>query len=40
MVKTMGILDQREVILWRRVITHVKVQWKHFAPEEATWEDE
>jgi hypothetical protein len=32
------ILDQREITLWSRTIAQVKVQWKHFSPEEATWE--
>jgi len=27
LVEPMGILDQREVTLPKRVITHVKVQW-------------
>jgi len=40
MVKPLGILDQREVMLRRLVITQVKVQWEHFGPEEATWENE
>eukprot|EP00253_Pinus_taeda_P011771 PITA_11771 len=30
---------QREVMLRKRVITQVKVQWHHFGPKEATWED-
>jgi hypothetical protein len=32
------ILDKKETMLWNRVIVQVKVQWKHFSPEEATWE--
>jgi hypothetical protein len=32
------ILDQREITLRNRVVAQVKVQWKHFSPEEATWE--
>jgi hypothetical protein len=32
------ILDRREITLWNRAIAQVKVQWKHFIPEEATWE--
>ena len=40
LVEPQCILDQREIILWRWAITQVKVQWKHFGPEEATWEDE
>ena len=27
-------------MLRRRAIAQVKVQWKHFGPEEATYEDE
>jgi hypothetical protein len=37
-VEPLCILDRKETILWNRVITQVKVQWKHFSPEEATWE--
>eukprot|EP00253_Pinus_taeda_P019019 PITA_19019 len=40
LVEPLSILDQREVQLWKRVITQVKVQWRHFGPDEATWEDE
>ena len=32
------ILDRKEIILWNKDIAQVKVQWKHFSPEEATWE--
>eukprot|EP00253_Pinus_taeda_P022100 PITA_22100 len=39
LVEPLSILDQREVQLRKRVITQVKVQWRHFGPEEATWED-
>ena len=35
-----SIIDRREIMLRRRAIAQVKVQWKHFGPEEATWEDE
>ena len=31
------ILDLRETVLWNRFVAQVKVQWKHFSPEEATW---
>ena len=34
----MHILDRKETILRNIAITQVKVQWKHFIPEEATWE--
>eukprot|EP00253_Pinus_taeda_P034033 PITA_34033 len=40
LVELPSILDQREVQLQRRVISQVKVQWRHFGPEEATWADE
>lgn len=26
--------------LWKWVITQTKVQWQHYGPEEAAWEDE
>eukprot|EP00253_Pinus_taeda_P016148 PITA_16148 len=40
MVELVNILDRRRVELWKRVINQVKVQWQHFGPDEATWEDE
>eukprot|EP00253_Pinus_taeda_P002722 PITA_02722 len=40
LVEPLSILNRREVQLWKRVITQVKVQWKHFGPDEATREDE
>eukprot|EP00253_Pinus_taeda_P019182 PITA_19182 len=40
LVEPLNILDWRELQLRKRVITQVKVQWQHFGPEEATWEDE
>ena len=39
-VEPLSILDRREVQLRKRVITQIKVQWQHYEPEEATWEDE
>eukprot|EP00253_Pinus_taeda_P023982 PITA_23982 len=39
-VEPLSILDQREVTLRKWDITQVKVQWQHFGPDEATWEDE
>ena len=30
--------DKREIFLQNRTIGHVKVQWKHLSPDEATWE--
>ena len=40
LVEPLTILDRREVQLRKRVIIKVKVQWQHYGPEEATWEDE
>ena len=40
LVEPVSILDRRRVVLQKRVITQVKVQWQHFGPDEATWEDE
>ena len=37
-VEPLCILDKKETTLQNRVITQVKVQWKHFSPEEVTWE--
>ena len=37
-VETSHILDRKEIVLRNQVIAQVKVQWKHFSPEEATWE--
>jgi hypothetical protein len=37
-VEPLRILDRREITLQNRVGAQVKVQWKHFIPEEATWE--
>ena len=34
------ILYPREVVLHKQTIVQVKVQWEHYAPEEATWERE
>jgi hypothetical protein len=34
----LSILDRKETILRNRAISQVKVQWKDFSPEEATWE--
>eukprot|EP00253_Pinus_taeda_P028576 PITA_28576 len=36
LVELLNILDRREVTLWKRAITQVKVQWQHFGPDEAT----
>eukprot|EP00253_Pinus_taeda_P014061 PITA_14061 len=40
LVELLNILNRREVMLRKRAITQVKVQWQHFGPDEATWEDE
>jgi hypothetical protein len=37
-LEPLRILDQREITLRNRAIAQVKVQWKHFSPEEVTWE--
>jgi hypothetical protein len=34
------ILDRKETSLRNRTIAWVKVQWKHFGPDDATWEME
>ena len=34
------ILDKREVQLRKRTIVQLRVQWKHFEADEATWENE
>eukprot|EP00253_Pinus_taeda_P006256 PITA_06256 len=36
LVKPVRILDQRRVVLWKRAIIQVKVQWQHFGSDEAT----
>ena len=40
LVEPLNTIDQREIMLQKRAIAQVKVQWKHFGQEEATWEDE
>ena len=35
-VEPLRIMDKKETTLWNRVIAQVKVQWKHFSPDEAT----
>ena len=40
LVEPLTILERREVQLWKRVTSQAKVQWQHYGPEEATWEDE
>eukprot|EP00253_Pinus_taeda_P013427 PITA_13427 len=39
-VEPVSILDRRSVVVWKRAIIQVKVQWQHFGLHEATWEDE
>ena len=34
------ILDKKERMLRNQAIVQIKVQWKHFSPEEETWEME
>ena len=34
------ILEREEIELRNRIVARVKVQWKHFTVEEATWERE
>jgi hypothetical protein len=34
------IIDRKETPLRNKTIAQVKVQWKHFGPDEATWEME
>ena len=40
LVEPLTILDWREVQLRKRVISQAKLQWQHYGPEEAPWEDE
>ena len=37
-IELMCILDRKVTMLWNQAIGHVKVQWEHYGPEEATWE--
>ena len=39
-MEPMGILDRREIQSQKHIIVQVKVQWKHYSEEEATWEKE
>ena len=34
------ILEKREVQLQKHTVVQLKVQWKHFEVDEATWENE
>ena len=40
LAKCLCILDQRETTFLRWAIIQVKVKWKHFGLDEATWEEE
>ena len=37
-MEPLRIQDKKETTLRKRFIARVKVQWKHFIPEEETWE--
>ena len=37
-IEPMRILDRKVTMLWNQAIGQVKVQWKHYGPDEATWE--
>ena len=38
-LKPIHILDKREVHLRKHTIVQLKVKWKHFEDDEATWEN-
>lgn len=40
LAEPLHIVDWRETTLRKRAINQVKVQWKNFGPDEATWEEE
>ena len=40
LLEPLQILAQEEIELQNRAVARVKLQWRHFAPEEATWERE
>ena len=40
MPEPLHILYKREVHLRKQTIVQLKVQWKHFGPNESTWENE
>ena len=40
LLEPLHILEREEIELTNRTVARVKVQWKHFAAEEATWEIE
>ena len=39
-LEPLHILDKREVHLRKRIVFQLKVQWKNFESDEATWENE
>ena len=36
--KPLHILDEKVTVLQNRAVGKVKVQWKHYGPDEVTWE--
>ena len=38
-IETLHILDKREVKLRKCTVVQLKVKWKHFEVDEATWEN-
>ena len=38
--KPLHMMDKREVQLRKKTIVQLKVQWKHFGADKATWENE
>ena len=40
LLESLQILEREEIELRNRTVARVKVQWKHFTAEEATWERE
>ena len=37
-IEPLSILDKKVTVLQNRVVGQVEVQWKHYGPDEATWE--
>ena len=37
-IETLHILDKKATMIQNRAVGQVKVQWKHYGPNEATWE--
>ena len=40
LLEPLQILEREEIELRNRMVARVKMQWKHFTAEEATWERE